>query len=130
MTANQAALSLLVILGACAADDQSSQTVDDFDPGKADAYTTPRSVYCHTTDAAADLVTVRFTPTDTSFDVAASSADGELFALASQRPSLNVEVEDGTSDVPDEFIGRVASTRFPRSECRDSRSRSRRARRR
>jgi acid phosphatase (class B) len=81
-----------------------SPSVDDFGGGKADDATVARSINCHTTDTAADLVKVLFTPTGDTFDIAATSANGAVFALASQRPALNATIEDGTSDVPNEFV--------------------------
>jgi acid phosphatase (class B) len=95
-----------VVAVACSAGSNldNSPTVDDFDGGKSDAYDTPRAVYCNTTDAAADLVRVLFTPNGDTLDVTASSNSGDVFTLASQRPSLNVAVEDGTSDTPNEFV--------------------------
>jgi acid phosphatase class B len=102
---NRASLALLVLLGACAAETiDDSPSIDDFDAGKTDDAARARSISCHTTDAAADLVKVRFTPNAGAFDIEASSAKGAVFALASQRPSLNAAIEDGTSDVPNEFV--------------------------
>src|SRR5260221_3569114 len=105
MTTHQTCLSLLLLVGACVGDTvDDSPSVDDFDPGRTDDAAVARSINCHTTDAAADLVKVTFTPNAGSFDVAASSATGAVFALASQRPALNARVEDGASDVPNEFV--------------------------
>jgi acid phosphatase (class B) len=97
-TTNQASLALVLLLGACTADTVAdAPSVDDFD-GKADDAATARSVTCHT--MAGDPIKVVFTPNGGSFEVAA----GTLFALTSQRPSLNATVEDGASDVPNEFV--------------------------
>ena len=100
-------LALCSLLGACAvvpSVDDGSPTIDDFGGGKSDDYTVPRSFYCHTTDAAATLVKVLVTPNTGTFDVAATSGGSAVFSATSQRPSLNVAVEDGTSDVPNEFL--------------------------
>lgn len=105
MTTNRASLAFLLSLGACVAGaSDDSPSVDDFDAGKTDAATIARSISCHTTDTAAAAVQVRFTPNGGSFDVEASSTEGVVFALAGQRPSLNVSIEDGTSDIPNEFV--------------------------
>jgi len=105
MSTNPPYLPLLIVVGACAADaNTDAPSVDDFDPGKGDSYDTPRAVYCHTTDSAAGLVKVLFTPSDRAFDIAASTTDGPVFSLTAQRPSLNVNVDDGTSATPSEFV--------------------------
>ena len=108
MNTKQIALPLLLTLNACAADvtvDDDLPSVDDFDDSKEDASApTPRLVYCHATDAAAELVKLVFTPSAKTFDIQASTKAGVMFALASQRPSLNVQVEDGAGTVPHEFL--------------------------
>src|SRR5205085_4862079 len=102
MTAHR--FSLILFLGACAGNlgfDAKPPSVDDF-TGKADDDGTARAVYCQTT--AADSVNVMFTPNGGAFDVAASSANGNLFTLAGQRPSLNVAVDTGSGKGPNEFV--------------------------
>jgi acid phosphatase (class B) len=106
MKTNYVWLSVMFSLVGCAASGPKGDVplVDD-SGGKADGYDGPQAIDCQTTDSAGDLVTVVFTPNADTFDISASSADGTtVFSLASQRPSLNVTVEDGDSDVPNEFV--------------------------
>jgi acid phosphatase (class B) len=98
--------SILLALVGCMPQSEAGDNgslVDDFDGGKADESAIARSFYCRTHDAGAS-VKVRIAPAGDAFDIEATSAQGLVFALASQRPSLNVAVEDGTSDVPREFL--------------------------
>jgi acid phosphatase (class B) len=99
---------LLLALGACATDvaaTDNTQLVDDYQ-GKADDAGGPRIIHCYTTQPAGTLVNVTFTPNGSGFDIA---ADGAVFALAGQRPSLNVRVDDGTGGAPSEFVDFRAS---------------------
>jgi acid phosphatase (class B) len=92
--------------GITAAADDDSDLIDNFDP-KADASHGPRSMNCWTVDGI--RVKVRFTPNGDAFDIEATRDDGLVFALAMQRPSLNVEVEDGAGTIPREFLDFRAS---------------------
>src|SRR5438094_9320992 len=105
MMTKQAALSLVVLFGACATDPTNDDTplVDD-GGGKADGYAGPRAINCYTTAPAGTLVKLTLTPNGDTFDISAASKSGPAFSLTSQRPSLNVTVENGTSDVPHEFV--------------------------
>jgi len=105
-------LCFLFLLGACAVDagtEGDDPTIDDLEDGKTDAAPIARMFYCHTTDVAASLVKVRLVPNDSTFDVEASSAAGPLFSLQSLRPSVNVQIDDGASTTPNEFVDFRAS---------------------
>jgi acid phosphatase (class B) len=99
---------LLVTLVGCASPgfDPNTPLVGS-NNGKADGYDGPEAIEC--TDSNGNLVEVTFTPNAGAFDVQAQSADGAVFSLAGQRPSLNALVEDGGSDVPNEFVDFRAS---------------------
>ncbi len=81
---------LCLLTAACA-----GQTLDSHVPlvddsgGKADTYDGPRAIDCGTTQ-------VTFTPNGSGFDIA---ADGSQFSLTSERPSLNIRIDDGTEFV-------------------------------
>lgn len=101
MTTKLVSLSLLSALAGCAAQGMDSNTplVDD-GTGKADEGG-PRAINCYTTQPAGTRVVVTFTPNGGAFDIDAASADGPVFSLTSERPSLNVHVD---SSPPDEFV--------------------------
>jgi acid phosphatase (class B) len=97
-----AALPLILLAGACTSDVTGVQTVDDLDGTSPDAYSSPGAIHCATTDAAATPVELVLTPNGRGFDIADST--GAMFSLTSQRPSLNVAIDDGTGDPPNEFV--------------------------
>jgi acid phosphatase (class B) len=104
MDRNRNLIWLLAAVAACASHSNNGDAplIDD-STGKADDGQ-PRSMNCYTTQPAGTLVKVTFTPNGNAFDVDASADDTTMFSVASQRPSLNAYVEDGTSDVPNEFV--------------------------
>ncbi len=94
----------LLVFAACAGQQLDHQVplVDD-GSGKADDGG-PRAINCYTSQPAGTLVKVTFTPDGDAFDIDAASADGAVFSLTSERPSLNVRIADATSDTPQEFL--------------------------
>src|SRR4051794_1972413 len=96
------ATTMLSLVG-CAVEPDTTDDAPLIDDGggKADETAGPRSINCYATTAGHALTKVVVTPHGATFDLAASTASGSVFALTSQRPSLQVRVADGNSNAVD-----------------------------
>ena len=84
--------SALVLLITACTTSTSDPSIDDYAGGKADGYAVPRAMSCHSADGTS--VNVLFTPNGDGFDVTS-----DAFDAASQRPSLNITVDEGAEFV-------------------------------
>jgi acid phosphatase class B len=103
-----AIVSLVGCVGANLDDDNSDDvdSIDQFDSGKSDAadLLVTRSMNCRTTDTAQRSVKVALTRVGKNFDAQATANGQLLWKTTSQRPSLNVMIEDGVTTAVNEFV--------------------------